>query len=146
MNVLMQQMKPFIDCLRENDIFTGIPDDVLLKLEKTGEMPTKPFDQEENIIKEGTHTKYIYFIRRGSCQVEIHSFNGTIKFKSAVSGMVGLESIMSQKYRSTCVAEAIVIAHSLKAAGLLKLFQAFSEFEQKFWIRYFSEFVFMMVE
>lgn len=47
----MQQMKPFMDCLRENEIFTSIPDDVLTKLERTGEMPTKPFDQEETVIK-----------------------------------------------------------------------------------------------
>jgi hypothetical protein len=47
--------------------------------------------------------------------------------------MVGVEAIVSQKYRSTCVAETIVIAHSIKVTSIIKLFQCFVKFESKFW-------------
>jgi hypothetical protein len=60
--------------------------------------------------------------------------------------MIGVESIMSQKYRSACVAEAMVIAHTIKASSLIKLFNCFPEFEAKFWIQYFPSFLLMFVD
>jgi hypothetical protein len=53
---------------------------------------------------------------------------------------------MSQKYRSACVAEAMVIAHTIKASSLIKLFNCFPEFEAKFWIQYFPSFLLMFVD
>lgn len=60
--------------------------------------------------------------------MEYKTMRGTVKEKMEVSDLVGLESIMSQQYKSTCIANAITIVHQLKATSLIKLFQCFPEF------------------
>ena len=121
--------------MKNCDVFGVLPERVLNILEDSlSEIET--FDSNEFIISRSSISKYLFFVKRGSCTIELINEHSIYEQNLVIGDVFGFETLVSSTYESTVVANAMVIVMKVKKVCLEKIMDTFPEFEESFWKKY----------
>lgn len=125
-NVLLREF------LKEDLAFKMLPDKILNLLEERLAV-FESYGSKEIIQTNTSVAKYINFIRRGGCVIEL--INGNVSYKDSLrTGQIyGWESLLSSTHRSAVTTNALMSTLSVRKNYIERIMDYFPAFEEAFW-------------
>lgn len=123
---------PLKESLKNDIVFGLLPEKILTVIEEKL-IQFNTFDANEIIQTNFSIAKYIYFIRRGGCTVELINGSQIYKESLKVDDIYGVESMASSTYRSNVTANTLMVVVGLKKNHVEKIMDYFFDFEEAFW-------------